>query len=118
MVEKLDESLSLFFNHKLAVSAFNHNVAVSAILCEKSQLKSCDNHGGLMTLPRNAMECAISHWQSAQAPVSSRLCAYCSSTRPARDVACPPCAGGQERWHGQQEPAWTTLDCYLGDVCV
>src|SRR4029453_17489637 len=29
-------------------------------------------------------------------------------------VACAPCARGQERCHGQQEPAETALDGYLG----
>src|SRR5262245_15286041 len=47
---------------------------------------------------------AVSHFSlaSAQAPVAALFCWCCSPTRPARDVACPPCARGEERWHGQQ----------------
>src|SRR5215813_4078499 len=59
---------------------------------------------------------AVSHFSLAICPalVSSLLCSYCALMRRARDVACAPCARGQERCHGPQELAETALDGYLG----
>src|SRR5262245_22695920 len=58
----------------------------------------------------------VSHFSLAICPalVSSLLCSYCALTGRARDVACAPCARGQERYHGQQERAETALDDHLG----
>ena len=68
-----------------------------------------------VALPR-----AVSHFSLAicPGPVASLLCWCCSPTRPARDAVCPPCARSQERWYGQRELAWTTLDAHLGDICM
>src|SRR5215475_9410442 len=59
---------------------------------------------------------AVSHFSLAICPalVSSLLCSYCALMGRAHNVACAPCARGQERCHGQQELAETTLDGHLG----
>src|SRR5215467_10308711 len=58
----------------------------------------------------------MSHCSLAMCPVlvSSLCCSYYALTGRARDVACAPCARGQECCHGQQELAETALDGYLG----
>jgi hypothetical protein len=63
---------------------------------------------------------AVSHFSLAicPEPISSLLYACCFPTRPARDVACPPYARGQECWPVRQEPTCITSDACPGDTCL
>ena len=61
-------------------------------------------------------------WSSVAYLVNTRVGAIallcCSATWPALDVACPPYARGQERWHVRQELTSSTPDACPSDFCL